>query len=122
MLCEQVARRLQELTGRSIAYATDCVGDDAKAKVEQAKEGEVGLCVNVHARGLHLHGALCRPPRSWRASSSRRPYFSYANVPPHAMQVVLLENLRFHPEEEGNEEDFARRLAGHAKVFVNDGR
>jgi phosphoglycerate kinase len=34
--------------------------------------------------------------------------------------VVLLENLRFHPEEEKDEEDFARTLASLADVYVND--
>ncbi|HUB93391.1 MAG TPA: phosphoglycerate kinase [Verrucomicrobiae bacterium] len=36
-------------------------------------------------------------------------------------QVVLLENLRFHPEEEKNDEDFARQLAALAEIFVQDG-
>ncbi|HYG68360.1 MAG TPA: phosphoglycerate kinase [Anaeromyxobacteraceae bacterium] len=35
-------------------------------------------------------------------------------------QVLLLENLRFHPEEEKNDEAFARELAGLAEVWVND--
>jgi len=35
-------------------------------------------------------------------------------------QVLLLENLRFHPEEEKNDEAFARELAGLADVWVND--
>ncbi len=34
--------------------------------------------------------------------------------------VVLLENLRFHPEEEKDDEDFARKLASLADVYVND--
>jgi phosphoglycerate kinase len=34
--------------------------------------------------------------------------------------VVLLENLRFHPEEEKNDSDFARSLAELADVYVND--
>ncbi|MFQ5353822.1 MAG: phosphoglycerate kinase [Thermodesulfobacteriota bacterium] len=34
--------------------------------------------------------------------------------------VLLLENLRFHPEEEKNDEDFARRLASLADVYVDD--
>ncbi|MDA8242037.1 MAG: phosphoglycerate kinase [Nitrospiraceae bacterium] len=34
--------------------------------------------------------------------------------------VVLLENLRFHPEEENNDEGFARSLANLADFFVND--
>jgi phosphoglycerate kinase len=34
--------------------------------------------------------------------------------------VVLLENLRFHPEEEANDERFSRELAALADVYVND--
>ena len=34
--------------------------------------------------------------------------------------VVLLENLRFHAEEEKNDDAFARRLADLADVYVND--
>jgi phosphoglycerate kinase len=35
-------------------------------------------------------------------------------------QVLLLENLRFHLEEEKNDEEFARQLASLAEVYVND--
>ncbi len=35
-------------------------------------------------------------------------------------QVLLLENLRFHPEEEANDPDFARELASLADLYVND--
>jgi phosphoglycerate kinase len=34
--------------------------------------------------------------------------------------VVLLENLRFHPEEEKNEDEFAKQLASLCDVYVND--
>ena len=34
--------------------------------------------------------------------------------------VILLENLRYHPEEEQNNEEFARSLASLADVYVND--
>jgi phosphoglycerate kinase len=34
--------------------------------------------------------------------------------------VILLENLRFHPEEEANDPGFARALASLADVYVND--
>ncbi|MCX7635172.1 MAG: phosphoglycerate kinase [Syntrophales bacterium] len=34
--------------------------------------------------------------------------------------VVMLENLRFHPEEEKNDEEFARRLASYADVYIDD--
>lgn len=34
--------------------------------------------------------------------------------------VVMLENLRFHPEEEKGDEGFAKQLAGLADLYVND--
>lgn len=35
-------------------------------------------------------------------------------------EVVLLENLRFHKEEESNDPNFAKELSGLGDVFVND--
>ena len=35
-------------------------------------------------------------------------------------KLVLLENLRFHAEEEANDPTFAKNLAGLADIFVND--
>ncbi|GCA80071.1 phosphoglycerate kinase [Microcystis aeruginosa] len=35
-------------------------------------------------------------------------------------QVALLENLRFHGEEEANDPDFAKKLAANADLYVND--
>ena len=35
-------------------------------------------------------------------------------------EVILLENLRFHPEEEKNSPEFAKVLANLADIFVND--
>ena len=37
-----------------------------------------------------------------------------------AGQVLLLENIRFHPEEEANDAAFAQRLARLADIYVND--
>ena len=34
--------------------------------------------------------------------------------------VVLLENLRYHPEEEKNDEEFSKKLASLADYFIND--
>jgi phosphoglycerate kinase len=34
--------------------------------------------------------------------------------------VLLLENLRFHPGEEANDAAFARELAAHGDLYVND--
>ena len=35
-------------------------------------------------------------------------------------QVLLLENLRFHPEEEKDDENFSRQLAELCDIYVND--
>jgi len=35
-------------------------------------------------------------------------------------EVLLLENLRFHPEEEKNDEGFSKALASLCEVYVND--
>jgi len=35
-------------------------------------------------------------------------------------QVLMLENLRFHPEEEANDDEYARTLASYGDVYVND--
>jgi phosphoglycerate kinase len=35
-------------------------------------------------------------------------------------QTLLLENLRFHPEEEANDEKFSKQLASLADYYVND--
>lgn len=42
------------------------------------------------------------------------------NLPLPPEKVVLLENLRFHPEEEKDDATFAQALAEHADIFVND--
>lgn len=35
-------------------------------------------------------------------------------------EILMLENLRFHPQEEKNDPDFSRQLAALADVYVND--
>lgn len=41
-------------------------------------------------------------------------------VPTPDEKVVILENLRFHNEEKDNNEKFAKEIASHADIFVND--
>lgn len=69
-----VAKRLSELLGRDVPFASDVIGNDARAKVAELKDGD----------------------------------------------VMLLENVRMHPEEEANEPEFAKELASLAEVYVND--
>ena len=35
-------------------------------------------------------------------------------------EVLLLENVRFHPGETDNEAEFSRKLAAHGEIYVND--
>jgi phosphoglycerate kinase len=60
-----VARKLQELLGKPIKFAEDCVGFDAESQSKSLREGE----------------------------------------------ILLLENVRFHPEEEANDPEFSRKLS-----------
>jgi phosphoglycerate kinase len=39
---------------------------------------------------------------------------------PKPGEVLLLENLRFHPQEEKNDPEFSRHLAGLCDIYVND--
>lgn len=43
-----------------------------------------------------------------------------AALKPNPGEVLLLENLRFHSEEEANDPDFSRHLASIADLYVND--
>lgn len=69
-----VAAKLSEILGQSIAFAKDCIGEEARKVVDGLKDGE----------------------------------------------VALLENLRFHAEEEKNEPGFVQELASLADAYVND--
>jgi len=35
-------------------------------------------------------------------------------------KIILLENVRFYPEEEKGDEEFAKKLAGLADIYIND--
>lgn len=35
-------------------------------------------------------------------------------------EILVLENVRFHPEEEANNQDFAKKLAAYGDIFVQD--
>jgi len=69
-----VAKRLEQLLGRPVVMAEDCVGSNPRELVAGMKPGD----------------------------------------------VVLLENLRFHAEEEANDPAFAKQLAELADVYVSD--
>lgn len=69
-----VADRLATLLGQPVAFAPDCIGDQAEMMAKQLAPGA----------------------------------------------VLLLENLRFHDEEEKNDPDFAKGLAKLGEIYVND--
>ncbi len=74
MPSEGTALGRAEVKNDKVFFASDCVGDEVKAKVDALKEGE----------------------------------------------VLLLENLRLHAEEEKNDEGFAKQLAELCDYYVND--
>ena len=86
MSLRPVADRLADLLNRPVAFATDCVGDEARRTVDEV------------ATGLARHSAAGA----------------------EAAGVVLLENLRFHPEEEHNDAAFSAALAALADEYVDD--
>ena len=67
-----VAKRLSELLGQEVIFASDVVGEDAQAKAKALQGG----------------------------------------------QIMLLENLRFHIEEEKNDPAFAKKLADMAELYA----
>src|SRR5579864_7534781 len=73
-LRQLVAPLSQAIGGRTVHFATDCVGPEAAQVIAALKPGE----------------------------------------------VALLENLRFHPEEEKNDSGFAKELAELGDVYVDD--
>lgn len=72
MSLKPVGARLQELLGRPVKMAPDCIGPEVEA------------------------------------------------MKPAPGEVLLLENLRFHAEEEKNDPAFAKQLAALCDVYVND--
>jgi len=72
MSLKSVARRLEQLLGRPVKMAPDCVGPQVEA------------------------------------------------MRPAPGEVLLLENLRFHPEEEKNDPGFSKQLASLCDLYVND--
>ncbi len=69
-----VAEHLSDLLGRPVAFASDCIGEEARSKVKSLQDGD----------------------------------------------VLLLENLRFHREEEKNDDAFSQQLASLCDIYIND--
>jgi phosphoglycerate kinase len=102
----------------------------------------IRFCLDRGARVI-LASHLGRPDGQFNPKFSLKPVYNYlkktlkdhkvffaedcigAEVKSQAAELndgelLLLENLRFHKEEEANDEKFAKELASLADVFVND--
>ena len=66
----------------------------------------------------HLSKLLKRPVHF--ASDCIGPIADQARASLKPGEVLLLENVRFHAEEEKNDPVFAKKLLGSAKIYVND--
>ena len=66
----------------------------------------------------HLSQLLGRPVLF--ASDCVGPIADQAREKLKPGEILLLENVRFHPEEEKNDPLFAKQLLGQAKFYVND--
>ena len=69
----------------------------------------------VGARLAELLGVEVHVPEDCVGDAAKKVVYDL-----RAGQVVLLENLRFHPEEEKDDEAFAKELAKLADVYVDD--
>jgi len=65
-----------------------------------------------------LGGLLHKPVAKTDEAVGEKVKAAVKNLMPG--QVLLLENLRFHPGEQKGEEAFARELAGFGDIYVND--
>lgn len=75
-----------------------------------------GLSMRVIAR--YLSELLNRPVQM--AKGCIGPDVRDAAASLKSREILMLENLRFHPGEEANDDGFARALAGPADIYVND--
>jgi phosphoglycerate kinase len=66
----------------------------------------------------HLRTALNLPVVFSRETVGDVPRDLIAKMQPG--EIVLLENVRFHPGEEANDPDFAKALAALGEIYVND--
>jgi phosphoglycerate kinase len=74
-------------------------------------KGRFNPTMSMKPVAARLAGLL--PGRSVKLSGD------YSDVPAPG-EVVLLENLRFHKEEEANDPEFSKKLASLCDVYVND--
>lgn len=81
-------------------------------------KGKPNSKYSLHPVAKRLEELLRRPVRL--ASDCVGPEVEALARTLKPRDILLLENLRFHPEEETNNPAFAKRLAGLANLFVQD--
>ena len=80
-------------------------------------KGKRNLEFTLEPIAAHLAGLIHRPVAFAADCIGPAAAEKIANT---SRGVILLENLRFHAEEEKNDPDFAKALADLAEVYVND--
>lgn len=65
-------------------------------------------------------GELVKSKIIFLADDITKQDFSKMSLDLKEGEILFLENIRFYPEEEANDEDFARSLAAFGEVYVND--
>jgi phosphoglycerate kinase len=105
------------------------IGDDTRIR---ASIPTIRYALDAGATTVVLASHLGRPKGKPRPEMSLKPVAARTgellgagvtfadSVTASGSGVILLENLRFHPEEEKDDPEFARRLASSADVYVND--
>ena len=100
----------------SIQYALDHGAGVVLASHLGRPKGKPNPEMSLKPVAERLEQLLGRPVKT--ASDCCGP--DVAKMCPKPGEVLLLENLRFHPEEEKNDPQFAKQLASLADVYVND--
>ncbi len=81
-------------------------------------EGRVDKAYSLRMMAEALGAALSRPVHFIDDCNGGTTALEVAAVP--FGQIAVLENLRFHPGEEANDPEFARRLARLGDIYVNE--
>ncbi|NBP67045.1 MAG: phosphoglycerate kinase, partial [Bacteroidetes bacterium] len=81
-------------------------------------KGTINLKYSLEAVAKHLATLVSAPVHFASACIGEIPASTIASM--NGGEIVLLENLRFHAEEEANDPEFAKALASLGDVYVND--
>jgi len=104
------------------------IGDDTRIR---ASLPTIQYALDHGARSIVLASHLGRPKGKPNPELSLRPIadhlstllgqpVAFGDAPKPGDRITLLENLRFHPEEEKNDPGFAKTLAAMADLYVDD--